>query len=171
MDASVTVEHEPREPERLAADEVATAVHETGVTPDVIGLGLVDAHRMARRHGLRLTVSVWQTKIGPWGMVLSQQPAQGSGLRPGAHIHVVAAGRPYLAVPDVCGLEESTAMQLLRSAGLRPETIEPRVSRTVPLGHVIATRPRSGTLVVDGTGVAVVLSRAPTPRRSVTMGG
>ena len=66
----MTVEHGPREPEMLATDEVAAAVHDAGVTPDVIGLDLVEAHRMARRHGLRLTVSVWETKIGPWGMVL-----------------------------------------------------------------------------------------------------
>lgn len=123
--------------------------------PDVVGLDMLEAVRLLRQRGLRLAVSVWETKIGPWGMVLSQEPARGSSLRRGQRVHVVVAGRPHLAVPDVTGLEVGVAMERLRRAGLQPVRGVERASRTVPRGHVIATRPRAGSLVQDGARVTL----------------
>ncbi len=141
------------------------AVTERSETPDVVGLELVAAHRLARRHRLRLSVSVWETKIGPWGMILTQQPG-GGRQQPGECIHVVVATRPHLAIPDVDGLEAGRAMRALRRFGLLPTRVEGRASRTVPAGHVITTRPRAGTLVADGEHVTVTISRAR-PSRGV----
>ncbi len=140
-------------------------VVERSETPDVVGLELVAAHRLARQHRLRLSVSVWETKIGPWGMVLTQQPGDGTQ-QPGECIYVVVAARPHLAIPDVSGLEAGGAMRALRRFGLLPIRVEGRASRTVPAGHVIATRPRAGTLVADGERVTVTISRAG-PSRGV----
>lgn len=147
-------------PSQMAARRATGhSVSERSDTPDVVGLDLIDAHRLARRHRLRLSVSVWETKIGPWGMVLSQQP--GGGRPPsGACIDVIVAARPHLAIPDVGGLEAGQAMRALRRFGLLPTRVEGRASRTIPAGHVIATRPRAGTLVVDGERVTVTISRA-----------
>ncbi len=161
----------PTEPHRHRT-EAGSGIPLVGVgpgqveAPDVIGLELLEAHRLARQHGLRLAVTVWETKIGPWGMVLSQQPGEGNHVQPGARIQVVAAGRPHLTVPDVRGLETGIAVQVLRRIGLLPLNAEERASRLVPPGHVIATRPRAGTLVVDGERVTLVTACAATPRSS-----
>lgn len=135
-------------------------------TPDVVGSEVLDAHRQLRSEGLRMAVSMWETKIGPWGMVLSQQPARGTPLRRGATVHVVIAGRPRLSIPDVRGLEAGSAMVILRRAGLLPLLAEERASRLLPAGHVVATRPRAGTLVFDGDRVGVIMARAPARRSS-----
>lgn len=153
----MTVEQRPPQPEPAPV----TPLGDRALVPDVVGLGLVDAHRLARQHGLRLTVSVWETKIGPWGMVLSQQPHHGAATPRGTHVHVVAAGRPYLVVPDVGGLDAGAALHELRRSGLLPELVEDRASRTLAPGQVIATRPRAGTLVPDGALVVVLVARAP----------
>lgn len=127
--------------------------------PDVVGMALLDARRLAGQHGLRLVVSVWETKIGPWGLILSQHPAAGSTIRRGERVHVVVAGRPHLVVPDVAGLESGVAMERLRRAGLQPVHGAQRSSRSIPDGHVVATRPRAGTLVVDGSSIVVETSK------------
>ncbi len=145
------------------SNSTSYAVAERSETPDVVGLELVAAHRLARLHRLRLSVSVWETKIGPWGMVLSQQPG-GGRQQPGECIHVVVATRPHLVIPDVSGLEAGRAMRALRRFGLLPIRVEGRASRTVPPGHVITTRPRAGTLVADGERVTVTISRVGSSR-------
>lgn len=127
--------------------------------PDIVGLEVLDAHAVVRRAGLRLAVSVWETKVGPWGMILSQQPDAGDPLVPGRRIHAVVAGRPHLVVPDVRGLDARAAGETLRRLGLQPVVAETRPSRTVGPGQVIATRPAAGSLVVDGSRVMVTVAR------------
>lgn len=135
--------------------------------PDVVGMEVLEAMRFVRGLGLRLVVSVWETKIGPWGMVLSQQPQPGTSVRRGARVSVVMAGRPRVVVPDVRGLEADRASAILRRAGLDPRIAAERGSRLVPSGHVLSTRPRAGTLVFDGTPIQVGVARKPaTGRRS-----
>lgn len=129
--------------------------------PDVVGMEVLDALHLLRQHGLRLLVSVWETKIGPWGMVLSQQPEPQSRVRRRSRVQVVVAGRPHLVVPDVCGLEIGAAMERLRRAGLRPARGRERVSRGVAPAHVVAMHPRAGTLVVDGSRVVLDVVRQP----------
>ncbi len=128
--------------------------------PDVIGLEVPEAHRYLRPMGLRLAASVWETKVGPWGRVLSQRPAPGSGVRPGSLIEVVFAGRPHSVVPNVSGLEAELALDALRRSGFVPVLARTRASRSVPYGHVIRTQPGPGRLVVDGAFVLVDISAA-----------
>lgn len=139
------------------------------VVPDAIGVNVLEAHRLLREQRLRIAISVWETKVGPWGLALSQDPAPGSMVRAGARVHVVVAGRPHSTVPDVRDLDVAAAMEILRNVGLRPEVEIERRSRSVPSGHVIATKPAEGSLVADGSRVALVVSRAgpasqPRPR-------
>jgi serine/threonine-protein kinase len=112
-----------------------------------------------REQRLAVAISVWETKIGPWGQVLSQDPEPGSLVRTGSRVTLVVAGRPHLTVPDVRGLPHMVAMDILRRAGLRPEVSTERGSRSVARGEVIATVPRVGSLVTDGTRIALEVSR------------
>lgn len=129
------------------------------VVPDAIGLSVLDAHRLVREQRLRIAISVWETKIGPWGLVLSQDPEPGSVVQPGTRIQVVVAGRPHLTIPDVRGLPSTVAMDVLRRLGLQPAVSTARGSRTVERGSVITTQPRAGSLVADGSRIVLEVSR------------
>lgn len=129
------------------------------VVPDAIGLNVLDAHRLVREQRLSVAISVWETKIGPWGLVLSQDPEPGSVVRPGTRILVVVAGRPHLTVPNVRDLPHGAAVDILRRLGLRPEVARRRVSRTVEADHVISTLPGPGSLIADGSRIVLEISR------------
>jgi beta-lactam-binding protein with PASTA domain len=127
--------------------------------PDVIGLAVLDAHAVVRKLGLRLAASVWETKLGPWGLILSQRPEPGARIRIGARIHAVVAGRPHRAVPDVRGQRLDVAIDALRRNGLVPVVTSERASRTMDAGTVVSSRPSAGALIVDGSRVSLAVSR------------
>ncbi len=155
---------------RPAAEEPPRGVARAMEVPDVIGLDILDAHRLVRSVGLRLAVSVFETKLGPWGSILSQQPEPGASMRTGSRVHAVVAGRPHLTVPDVRGQRPDVALDALRRCGLEPIVTEWRASRTAEAGTVASTRPSAGTLVVDGSRVTLSISSGQPVRRRSTHG-
>ena len=146
---------------------LAVPVHHDGApqpvpsrAPELIGLDALDAHAVARESGLRLSVSVWETSVGPWGRVLDQQPAPGSGIRRGGLIRIVVSGRPFLPLPDVTGLPLSAAIDQLCWLGFVPIAGSRRASRSVPPGHIICSRPAAGELAAHGTVVALEIAKS-----------
>ncbi len=83
---------------------------------------------------------------------------------------VVSAVSAYLAfnawvrsgvttVPELAGLAEEQAERLLGEVGLELRGAETgRWSESVPLGHVVETRPRAGSFVKRGAAIEAVLS-------------
>ena len=126
--------------------------------PDIIGMGLLEAHAAANGLGLHLEMSIWETKLGPWGMVLAQRPEPGSRIRAGATIHAVLAGRPHKVVPDVVGLTLPMAVEILRRMGLQPLVVAQRSVGSAEMDTVVSSKPPAGTPVVDGTRVSLVIS-------------
>ncbi len=127
------------------------------VVPDVVGLDALDGDGLAREAGVCLSVSVWETKVGPWGMILVQHPSAGARVKPGSRVHVVVSGRPHARVPEVRGLPVEEAIELVRRAGLLPIVAVGRASGSQPSGHVASIRPTAGTLVTDGSVVAIAV--------------
>lgn len=138
----------------LPRGEACTAV-------DFVGSGFLDAYALATATGLRLSVSVWQTNVGPWGRVLDQRPEPRQRIRRGGRIAVTVSGRPYEQVPDVRGLPLGDAIERLVWLGFVPLVDARRSSRTVSVGHVLATRPGAGALLTCGAVVALTVARAP----------
>ena len=129
-------------------------------TPDLIGLGCLDAHALAAAAGLRLLVSVWETTVGPWGRVLDQRPAPRGRLRRGSRIAVTVSGRPREQVPDVRGLPLGDAIDRLVWLGFVPLADSRHSSRSISTGHVLATRPGTGALLPSGSVVALNVASA-----------
>ena len=128
--------------------------------PDLIGLGFLDAHAQAAAAGLRLSVSVWETTVGPWGRVLDQRPEPKRRIRRGGRIVITVSGRPHEQVPDVRGLPLDDAIERLVWLGFVPLADVRRPSRSVAAGHVVATRPSAGALLAYGSVVALTVAKA-----------
>jgi beta-lactam-binding protein with PASTA domain len=133
-------------------------------TPDLIGLHVQDARRVARLSGLPVWVDDRPCGRDLWGRVLAQDPEPDTSLLPGDIVSITVGTRPRITVPDVCGAEETESLAVLRDAGLVPERRAVRRSDGVPSGHILRTRPRAGADVATGTRVSYVVAAAPRVR-------
>ena len=147
--------HRPALPTHQASPTDGVPCH----APDLVGLPALEAHAAARTAGVRLSVSVWETRVGPWGMVIDQRPAAGSRVRRGGRLSVIVSGQPHAPIPDVRGLPLDAAIERLCWLGFVPLVKARRTSDRVPPGHIITTRPSAGTLLADGSVVALTLAR------------
>ncbi len=94
------------------------------------------------------------------GNIISQSPAAGSFASAGSAVNVVvSSGLPALTVPDLFGLTQTDAINLLLSLGLVPGAIGSAPSQFVPPGEVQAQNPSPGAAVAVGTIVSFVLSQ------------
>lgn len=66
-----------------------------------------------------------------------------------------------IAVPDVTGLPENTAVALLEDAGFVAERTGTRVSVSIPVGAVLEQDPPSDTLLAPGATVRFIVSAGP----------
>lgn len=132
--------------------------------PDLVGSGFYDAYALANAAGLRLSVSVWETTVGPWGRVLDQRPEPNARLRRGGRIVVIVSGRPQEQIPDVRALPLADAIERLVWLGFVPLVESRRASCSVPAGHLLATRPAAGALLACGSVVALTVASAQRER-------
>ena len=98
----------------------------------------------------------------PAGVVISQDPAEGTEVRHGTPVSLVVSKGPQpIPVPDVRGLAQDAAVKALQDAGLKaviaPETVN---DKTVPKGAVVSQIPATGTLV-RGEAVTLTVSKGP----------
>jgi beta-lactam-binding protein with PASTA domain len=94
------------------------------------------------------------------GNVISQTPAGGDTVTIGSAVNVVvSSGLPPLTVPDLFGLDQTDAVNLLLSLGLVPGAVGSAPSQFVPPGEVQAQNPSAGIAVAVGTIVSFVLSQ------------
>jgi serine/threonine-protein kinase len=124
--------------------------------PDVVTQLLSDATRALAAKGLKLEVSerVASDTIPP-DVIVSQSPAAGSAIAPGATVTVnVSLGAPQLSVPDVGGRTAADAASALAAAGLQAST-EYVVDASAPLGTVMQQDPPVGTTVRKGSKVTL----------------
>ncbi len=97
--------------------------------------------------------------VVPEGTVIGLTPASGTVLTVGAPVTlVVSRGPAPTTVPDVRGLPEADAAQLLDDAGLTVGRVERRFDRDVPGGRAIGTEPEAGDETLRGTEVTLVVS-------------
>ena len=90
--------------------------------------------------------------------MIAQSPAGGTELARGETVTItVSTGKPQVDVPDVIGLNESSAKSRLKSAGLKPVTQERTVTDPSQDGVVVEQRPGSGTQLDKGAEIVIVI--------------
>ena len=130
--------------------------------PKVVGLAQTPALSQLNGLGLRPTV-VYVSSSQPANRVVSQLPAPGTSLRPGARVRVnVSTGpnpKPNTAVPDVVGQDQETAAQTLRDAGFKVAVLNRPTADESKDGLVVEQQPRANANIPDGSQVTIFIGR------------
>ncbi|HWN21856.1 MAG TPA: Stk1 family PASTA domain-containing Ser/Thr kinase [Gaiellaceae bacterium] len=141
--------------DQLSATEAVTV-------PDVEGIQESLAVQDIRDSGLEPNVSRQADSDVPRGIVVSQDPSPPQKAERGTFVTiVVSSGKPKVTVPDVVGDNRDSAVGDLRDAGLTPNVVP--VNSPRPVDTVLATDPKAGEVVVEGTRVRVNVSKGPRP--------
>jgi len=133
--------------------------------PDVVGLTRAAAEAALTGAGLTLgAVTESYSDTVPAGDVMSQTPAAGTEVLPGAAVALeVSLGPAPVAVPNVVGLTRAAAEAALTGAGLTLGVVTESYSATVPAGDVMSQTPVAGTEVFPGAAVDIEVSLGAAP--------
>lgn len=130
------------------------------IVPDLRNASEAEARKMLSRLGLMMRVerSDYDSQV-PVGFILSQLPDANESLKPGRSVVVVVSlGTRVRMVPDLRGMTQRQARNLLQSEGLDVG----RVARVQHTGdtreRVVATSPPVGDEVHEGELVDIVVS-------------
>jgi beta-lactam-binding protein with PASTA domain/tRNA A-37 threonylcarbamoyl transferase component Bud32 len=129
---------------------------------DVSGTTVADATRILKGQGLKVgNVKHAQSDTVPKDTVIRTNPKAGEAVgRNFAVDLIVSAGPRPVLVPNVLGLDSTTAGQQLGDKGFVVHP-QPAFSDTVPRDHVISTSPGPNTPAPRGSAVTVVVSSGP----------
>ena len=135
---------------------------EAVTVPDVEGLLESVAVREIREAELEPNVQRRPNADVERGRVASQDPEPPQRADKGTFVTiVVSSGKPKATVPNVVGQGRDAAVVALRDAGLEPNVVP--VNSPKAVDTVLATDPKAGAVVVQGTRVRVNVSKGPRP--------
>jgi hypothetical protein len=131
--------------------------------PDVVGQPRASAESALVAASLSVGTVTFELHFTvPEGSVISQSPLAGSVVIEGSPVAlVVSLGPPMVTVPDVVGQPQASAESALVAASLSVGTVTEENSFTVPVGSVISQSPAAGSVVIEGSPVALVVSLGP----------
>lgn len=124
--------------------------------PGVVGLPLPAAQQQLAARGLVIELDQGHDPNQPDGVVLRQDPREGEQVPPGSTVHLVINQLVTVVVPNVMGLEENQARQILMRAGLRVEVVGESQGRK---GIVNNQSPEPGLRVAPGSTVRISVGR------------
>jgi serine/threonine-protein kinase len=129
--------------------------------PVLIGLTEADAQKALTDLGLDPNHLPDEFSDQPRGTVIKQTPDPETEVKVGSAVqYVVSSGRKTVIVPKVVGQPKATADANLRNLGFKV-TVTEAFNDTVPAGQVISQSLAPNTEVVEGSTVAIVVSRGP----------
>ena len=139
------------------------------IVPQVTGYTVEDAMNLSGvKEVFESTVDSTEKSDQPAGIILSQDPKDGSSRKSDLVIHVVvSAGSEDGVMLDVTGLEVRNAQyvilkDLIKEYGLTVEQQE-EYDDEIPAGNVISTIPEKDQPVSQGDTIVLVVSKGPEP--------
>jgi eukaryotic-like serine/threonine-protein kinase len=130
--------------------------------PDVVGVQERLAVGEIRSAGLKELIERRDNADVPIGQVFDQDPEPGDRTERGNFVTiVVSTGPKKVLVPNVVGRSRDDAVSELTSAGLKANPVG--INSLQPVDTVLATAPKAGTEVLEGTTVRVNYSKGPRP--------
>jgi len=149
---------------RIRVDVVETRVTDL---PDVTGRSADEARQILEGAGFLVEVERRESSEPEEGFVLDQDPPGGEGetaaVEPDAETITltVGSGPATAQVPDLSGLGEDQAEDVLEEAGFRLGEVSEQPNDTVPEGQIFEQNPQAGVEVREGGTVNVVVSTGP----------
>jgi eukaryotic-like serine/threonine-protein kinase len=140
--------------------------------PDVVGLPQGDARTALTDQGLKVATTQRASASAQAGDVLSQSPAAGAKVDPGATVTlVIAQAPPQVAVPDLTGKTSAQAVDALSKAGFQPRESTRPVTDQSQNDRVLSQSPAPGAKIAQGAPVRIFVGEyqaATTPGPSTT---
>ncbi len=135
----------------------------TQTIPDVTGVTVEDAERIARKGGFDFRVMRLEHSDSiPENYIISQRPLAGSPAKKGRRISVVVSLSAASAIiPDVVGKHFRSAQLEIERVGLKVGEIVHEHSESVATEMVIATSPLPGRELDLGSKVDLIVSMGP----------
>lgn len=130
--------------------------------PNVVGLSLEDARRVAADAGLDVEVEGERNAPDPAGTVLEQRPGAGGFTGDGDFAVVVSKGPAPVAVPEIANANVADATAQLEAAGFVVER-EDRHFDDIPVDVVASVEPGPGTKLPPESTVKLVVSLGHAP--------
>ncbi|HEX4807154.1 MAG TPA: Stk1 family PASTA domain-containing Ser/Thr kinase [Conexibacter sp.] len=147
---------------------VSSGPQKTAV-PDVVGLTKQQAQQTLGSRGFQVTITEQGSDSAEPGTVVSQTPAAGRNVDPGATVTIVVARAiPKVDVPDLSGQTQGEASDTLTAAGLVPRVSSRDVTDSALDGIVVAQDPAPGTQVKKGAPVRIFVGRFHAPKTTAT---
>lgn len=136
-----------------------------GVTvPDVVGKTEAEAKVAIENEGFTLSKEYSESDSVEKGNVISQSPLGATNAEKGSTVSIVISSgqtSTEVEVPDLVGMDETTAKSLLTAAGLSWSTISEESNDSVIAGIVLSQTYAAGTTVETGTSVDFTVSLGP----------
>jgi beta-lactam-binding protein with PASTA domain len=130
--------------------------------PSLVGTRSADARARLRELGLRSTQRPVESSR-PAGTVVSQSPGAGARVREESTVTLrISTGPATVAIPDVVGLDEASAVAELEAAGFVVQVTEETTLEQGEDGIVVDQRPTPGSNRHEGTTVAISVARFST---------
>jgi serine/threonine-protein kinase len=96
------------------------------------------------------------------GYVYDQDPSEGTRLAKDSIVTIlVSSGKAKVRVPGVVGFTEADAVATITRAGLDANSVQ--INSEKEAGIVTAQDPKAGTVLVEGSGVRINVSKGPRP--------
>ncbi len=144
-------------PEVTGAPQTPGSVERQVTVPNLTGLGVADAQRLAQSMELDIEVLGEQesTDARP-GAVLQQTPGAGTRAAAGSVVSVLVAAGRALELPDVVGYDLETVQDGLENEGLLLVITEVRSTET--RGAILGQEPLAGSTVRVGDAITLTVS-------------
>lgn len=131
--------------------------------PNLLGLTQQEARDQIAERGLVVgDVQQEHNEDQPAGRIIRQDPEAGARVQEGTAVDLwVNIGRKQVSVPDVTGTRVDRAQSLLEAEDLTLGQVEEFFHATEPAGIVYDQEPSPGTIVEEGTPIALSISKGP----------
>jgi len=141
--------------DQLSAAEAVTVPDVEGIQESLAVQDILDA-------GLAPHVIRRRNSDVARGIVAEQDPQPPQRADRGTFVTIiVSSGKPTVRIPNLVGLGRDEAVARLSDVNLRANVVE--VNSPQDSGTVLATAPKTGKIVVEGTEVRVNVSKGPRP--------
>jgi serine/threonine-protein kinase len=165
---TVTGQNPPPGTQVLVGDTVRINVSQGPApvsVPNVVGMSADAATSTLRNLGFAV-VTTQVDSDEPAGTVVETIPSHDTSVQPGTTVTLkLSKGPQTTAVPDVTGLDQSTAVELLRSYGFKARITKVTTSSETEDARVLAQIPASGSQANPGSSVDLTVGKyvAPAP--------